>query len=242
MWMLWLACTGPELLLTTAGRGEVAGLRRSQIRQRGWLVAAVAGVFLLSAGVVGYLMATRPGHSPAVSSGSSPGSSAGPSSGAAAPPEGATSAVDPQLAAVVRRLRGTGYQVTQGTTEDDTDCAANAYGQTGAYLAEHRCVGLHRALLEVRSPRGATALVAIAWIGMPDQAGATALKAELDRPGSGNIAALSKNDAHYRSVVFRGLYYASARQDKAVVTAEAQSMNPGLTGAQLRSIAAASVR
>jgi hypothetical protein len=84
--------------------------------------------------------------------------------------------------------------------------------------------------------------VAIAWIGMPDQAGAAALKAELDRPGSGNIAALSQGDARYRSVVFRGLYYGSARQDNAVVTAEAQSMNAGLTGAQLRSIAAASVR
>jgi len=224
----------------------VAGLRRSQIRQRGWLVAAVAGVFLLSAGVLGYLMATGSGHSPAVSPGSSSGSAAGSSSGTAgavgAPPEGATSAVDPRLAAVVRRLRGTGYQVTQGTAEDDTDCAAKAYGQTQAYLAAHRCVGLHRALLEVRTPRGASGLVAIAWIGMPDQAGATALKGELDRPGSGNIAALSQDDARYRSVVFRGLYYASARQDTAVVTAEAQSMVPGLTGAQLRSIAAASVR
>jgi hypothetical protein len=160
----------------------------------------------------------------------------------AAPPERGASAANPRLTALTRRLRGMGYQVTQGTTEDDTDCAANAYGQTRAYLAAHRCVGLHRALLEVRGQRGATALVAIAWIGMPDQAGATALKAELDRPGSGNIAALSQDEARYRSVVFRGLYYASARQDKTVVGAEAQSMIPGLTGAQLRSIAAAVVR
>jgi hypothetical protein len=199
------------------------------------VVAAVALVFLLGTGVLGYLLVSPP-RDPAPAAASTPAAG---SPGAGAPAAGAA---DPRLDGVSARLRGVGYRVTTAGSADGTDCAANAYGQSRAYLGAHRCVGLRRVLLEVQGQRGGSALLALAWVGMPDETGAAGLKAELDRPGSGNIVELSKDDERYRNVAFTGIYYASARQAATVVTAEAQPIAAGLTAAQLKNIAAAAVR
>ncbi|HEV7789616.1 MAG TPA: hypothetical protein VGP05_11450 [Pseudonocardia sp.] len=206
--------------------------RHDSGRPEGWVVAAVALVFLLGTGVLGYLLVSPP-RDPAPAAASTP---AGGSPGAGAP------AADPRLDGVTARLRGVGYRVTTAGSADGTDCAANAYGQSRAYLGAHRCLGLHRALLEVQGQRGGSALLALAWVGMADETGAAGLKTELDRPGSGNIVELSKEDDRYRNVAFNGIYYASARQAATVVTAEAQPIAAGLTAAQLKNIAAAAVR
>jgi hypothetical protein len=211
--------------------------RHDSGRPEGWVVAAVALVFLLGTGVLGYLLVSPP-RDPAPAAASVPAVGT-PSTGAGAPTAGAT---DPRAAGVTARLAGIGYRVTPAGSADDTDCAANAYGQSRAYLEAHRCVGLHRALLEIQGQRGGSALLALAWVGMPDETGAAGLKVELDRPGSGNIVELSRDDARYRNVAFNGIYYASARQAGTVVTAEAQPIAAGLTAAQLKNIAAAAVR
>jgi hypothetical protein len=219
--------------------GDDVAARHESGRPEGWVVAAVALVFLLGTGVLGYLLVSSP-RNPAPAAATSP---AGVAAGAAVPGGAADApAADRQLAAVTDRLRGIGYRVTSAGSTDDTDCAANAYGQSKAFLAAHRCAGLHRALLEVQGQRGGSALLALAWVGMPDETGAANLKAELDRPGSGNIVELSKDNARYRNVAFNGIYYASARQASTVVTAEAQPVAVGLTAAQLRNIAASATR
>ena len=212
---------------------------RPRAVQASALVAAVALVFLMGAGVLGYLLAS----SPRAPSSGHPSSGRPPAPVTAPPAAGAVgpTAADQRLSALTRKLEGAGYQVTPGVSRDDADCSANAYGQLRGYLGAHRCAGLHRAVVEVSGGRGGTALVALAWVGMPDQPAAVALKAELDRPGSGNLVALSRDDARYRSVVFNGIYYASARQDAIVVTAETQPLAAGLTGAQLKAIATAAV-
>jgi hypothetical protein len=146
---------------------------------------------------------------------------------------------DPATAEVAQRLRAKGFQVTPGGSADDTDCATNSYGATRTYLTAHPCTALHRALLEVRAPNGGSALLAMARIAMPDATVADGLRTELDRPGSGNVIALSRADQSYRGVNFEGLYYASARNDTTVSTGEAEPMAAGLTAAQLKAIAAA---
>ncbi|HEX4357350.1 MAG TPA: hypothetical protein VH141_07520 [Pseudonocardia sp.] len=215
--------------------------RESRGRPEGWLVAAVALVFLMGTGVLGYLLVSSPYGRGSAAAPSLPTAGATPNNGPADASAGSatgTAAPDPRLAQVTDLLRGRGYRVNQVGSTNSSDCADNAYGGTQVFLAQHRCVGLRRALLEVYGQQSGSALVAISWVGMPDQSGAAQLRTQLDRPGSGNIIPLARGDSRYRSVVFNGIYYASNQQDLAVVSAEAATMAPGLTAAQLRNIAA----
>ena len=172
----------------------------------------------------------RTAHPAAPRKAGAPGAAAGP---------GAAIIADPASAEVARKLRAQGYRVSPGGSADDVDCAANSYGATQTYLQAHPCTTMHRALVEVRAPNGGTALVAVARITMAEAASADGLRTELDRPGSGNVIALSRADQSYRSVTFQGLYYSSLRRDTTVNTAEAEPMATGLTPAQLKAIAAA---
>jgi len=67
--------------------------------------------------------------------------------------------------------------------------------------------GLRRALLEVYGQQSGSALVAISWVGMPDQSGAGPVE---DAAGTGPAPATSsrsaRGDSRYRSVVFNGIY------------------------------------
>lgn len=215
----------------------MATQRESRGRPEGWLVAAVALVFLMGTGVLGYLLVSSPYGRGSAAAPSLPAAGA-PRAGAPDGTATGTATPDPRLAQVTDRLRGRGYRVNQVGSTSSTDCADNAYGGTQVFLAQHRCVGLRRALLEVYGQQNGSALLAISWVGMPDQSGAAQLKAQLDRPGSGNLIPLARGDSRYRSVVFNGIYYASSQQDLAVVSAEAAPMATGLTSAQLRNIAA----
>ena len=55
--------------------------------------------------------------------------------------------------------------------------------------------------------------MAVAWVDMPDAAGAAALKSLADRPGTGNITELSKEQPRYCGVRFTGQHYASLQDD-----------------------------
>jgi hypothetical protein len=67
-------------------------------------------------------------------------------------------------------------------------------------------------------------LVAVAWVDMPDEAGAIELKRLLDRPGTGNITELSRDRVRYRNVHFDGEHHASRREGTTVVNAQAEPM------------------
>ena len=65
-------------------------------------------------------------------------------------------------------------------------------------------------------------LVAVAWVDMPDEAGAIKLKRLLDRPGTGNITELSRERRRYRNLRFDGEHYASRREGATVLDAQAE--------------------
>lgn len=53
------------------------------------------------------------------------------------------------------------------------------------WFRQHPCLALYRALFEVRDRRGGLALVAVAWVDMPDVAQAVEFKQLVDRSGTG---------------------------------------------------------
>ena len=116
-----------------------------------------------------------------------------------------------------------------------TDCAAHSYGKVRQFFQEHPCSALFRALYEVRGPGGARVLVAMAWVDMPDAAQAAALKSLVDRPGTGNITELSKEQRRYRSVRFTGQHqhYASLQDGATVINAQAEPLGDTATAVSL---------
>ena len=102
------------------------------------------------------------------------------------------------------------------------DCATHSYGQVRQFLTEHPCDAVYRAVFEVPAGPGASVLVAVAWVDMPDPAQATALRQLMDRSGTGNITELSRERNPYRAVRFDGRFYESNQDDTTVVNAQAQ--------------------
>ncbi|GAA5150830.1 hypothetical protein GCM10023321_16830 [Pseudonocardia eucalypti] len=248
---------------------------------RGWLVAAVALMFILSTGVLGLQLASperpeaeaspaagagpvpaAPATDPAANPGRpapDPAPPAAPNAAAPAPAAPAApvpaapaapnpAAPDPAAPAApnsagtasavavertVARLRERGFTATETSGQEDRDCVANSYGGTREFLRANPCAGLRRSLLEVRTPDGGLAQVAVAWVHMPDAAGAAGLKAVLDRVGTGNMTPLGG------AAPFAGRYYASTARDATVVNAEARPLQGRLDGAALRAIVTA---
>jgi hypothetical protein len=97
---------------------------------------------------------------------------------------------------------------------------------------------LFRALYEVRGPGGARVLVAVAWVDMPDAAGAAALKSLVDRPGTGNITELSKEQRRYRGVRFTGEHYTSLQDGATVINAQAEPLGDTATAVSLTQVVA----
>lgn len=203
-------------------------LTRAIDGKRGWLAAGVALALILSLGIVGFILATSPD---APSSAQLPGAEAPPP--AAQAPPAASAPASGQVGTVVERLKQRGFQVTERGSRSDGDCAAASYSGTQSFLTAHPCAELQRALFEVRGARSGTALVAVCWVRMPDEESATALRAVVDRPGSGNITALERNN------LFTGVYYASSQRGVVVSNADARPLSPGLTEPELKAIVAA---
>lgn len=123
---------------------------------------------------------------------------------------------------LVLRLQRQGLRAEQRFSSDDGDCAAHSYGQVQGFFRAHPCDALFRTLFEVRDQSGNVALVAVAWVDMPDAAQARAFKLLVDRGGTGNITELSRERGRYRNERFTGDYYHSTRDDTTVVNAQAQ--------------------
>jgi hypothetical protein len=175
---------------------------------------------VLLAGVVALGAAFGVG-SGAVGAGSAATASGGSSisSGARAAQGTRGKARDRSSASAVQRLVRSGLKVRERDTDSRSDCAAHSYGQVQAFFHAHPCESMFRTLLEVRDRRGAAALVAVAWVDMPDADQARRLKALMDRPGTGNITELSREGGGQR---FSGQHYASNREDTTVINVQAE--------------------
>jgi hypothetical protein len=115
-------------------------------------------------------------------------------------------------------LEQRGLRVHQQRTSFSTDCAGHSYGEVQQFFREHPCSALFRALYEIRDGKAGVVLVAVAWVDMPD----AAYQRLVDRPGTGNITELSREQPRYRKVNFARQHYASTRNDVTVINAQAE--------------------
>src|SRR3954453_16994104 len=111
--------------------------------------------------------------------------------------------------AMKQQLESDGLQVRQMSPAENDDCAASSYGEVRSYFADHPCQGVQRAWYEVGDDQGNAAVLSVAWVEMPAAEGANDLKRLVDRPGTGNVTELSKEDGPYQDVRYSGWYYRS---------------------------------
>jgi len=111
--------------------------------------------------------------------------------------------------AMKQQLEGDGLQVRQMSTAENDDCAANSYGEVRNYFSNHPCQGVQRAWYEVSDDEDNAAVLSVAWVEMPDAEAANDLQRLVDRPGTGNVTELSKEDGPYQDVRYSGWYYRS---------------------------------
>jgi hypothetical protein len=111
--------------------------------------------------------------------------------------------------AMKQQLEGDGLQVRQMSTAEHDDCAANSYGQVRNHFSDHPCQRVERAWYEVSDDEDNEAVLSVAWVEMPDAEAANDLKRLVDRPGTGNVTELSKQDGPYQDVRYSGWYYRS---------------------------------
>jgi hypothetical protein len=119
----------------------------------------------------------------------------------------------------------------QRDVDADDDCAANSYGRVQDFVQQSPCTAVYRGLFEVRSAR-ATALVAVAWVDMPDETSARQYQQLVDRHGTGNITELSTQ------VPWTGEHYVSTRDGVTVVNAQAEPVGGTAAAVSLAQLAA----
>ena len=131
----------------------------------------------------------------------------------------------------VQRLQSRGLQVTERAVDAGDDCAANSYGQVQEFFRQNACAALYRALFEVRDGQ-AMALVAVAWVDMPNEAQAMRYQQLVDRHGTGNVTELSTR------VQWTGQRYVSTRDGVTVVNAQAEPVGRTAAAVALAQLAA----
>jgi hypothetical protein len=99
--------------------------------------------------------------------------------------------------------------------------------------------GTHGAAGAGGAGRAGSVALAVAWVRMPDEAAAAAVKALLDRPGSGDVEAMGGDGPPAAS--FDGLHYASALHGSLLVVAEAVPGGGDASDGALRELLAAAV-
>lgn len=126
---------------------------------------------------------------------------------------------------VVQRLESDGLRVTERGVDAADDCAVHSYGQVREFFVRQPCTALYRGLFEVRDGR-VTALIAVAWVDMPDAEQARAFQQLVDRNGTGNVTELTREGVRPTSVQWTGEHYTSVRDDVTVVNAQAEPVGP----------------
>lgn len=190
-----------------------------------------SGAFLLAAGVAVALGASG---TAAVSTGVL-GSEASASVKVASGARGQAKVNRRNSEAVKVKLTSRGIRSNEPLTEDADNCVEHSCGQVREFFRSNPCVGLHRALFELRDRNGDVVLLAVSWVDMPDESSARSLHQLLDRDGTGNVTELSRDRGRYRSVRFTADFYASHRDGTVVVNAQAQPVARGGVGLALTS-------
>ncbi len=134
---------------------------------------------------------------------------------------------------VVQQLEGRGLRVEEIDVDADGDCAAHSYGQVQVFFERRPCTALYRALFEVRDGR-ATAVVAVAWVDMPDAVRAREFQQLVDTHGTGNVTELPGSG----SGRWTGEHYASTRDDVTVLNAQAEPVGGTAGAVRLAELAA----
>jgi hypothetical protein len=127
-------------------------------------------------------------------------------------------------AAKRQQLEDQGLTVAQMSGTSDEDCAAHSYGEVRNYFSDHPCRGLERAWYEVRDDEDNRAILSVAWVEMPDPDAANDLQRLVDRPGTGNVTELSKEDGPYQDVRYSGWYYRSGRDGDTFHSVQAEPL------------------
>ena len=85
---------------------------------------------------------------------------------------------------------------------------------------------------------GDLAIVAVAWVDMPDPDQARQLQQLMDCGGTGNITELSRERGGQR---FSGAYYRSTREDNTVINVQAERVGRARAALALAELAASSI-
>lgn len=139
------------------------------------------------------------------------------------------------------RLEQRGFRV-ESRFDRSADCVARSYGAVREFFRDEPCTGVSRALFEVHDRRKNVVLVAVAWVEMPGSASARQFHDLVDRPGTGNVTELSRDQGRYRNVRFSGEHYASRRDGTTVVNVQAQPVGRAAVAAGLVEIVADAAR
>ncbi len=137
---------------------------------------------------------------------------------------------------VTFRLRSLGHHPTTLNAESDTVCDRYADGEVHRYLAEHRCVSIHRTLIEVEEGNYSVRF-ATATIEMPDYLSAQDLSALLIKDGGGDITPLSPKDGRHRYVPFVSASSHTTCYDTVVINTRVQGGGRTLGADVLASLA-----
>lgn len=158
--------------------------------------------------------------------------------GLASGTEGDTArARDRSTARVVQNLQDRGLEVEQRGVDADGDCAAHSYGQVRESFVRRPCTALYRALFEVRDGP-ATAVLAVAWVDMPDAAEAREFQRLVDVHGTGNATELTEEGTPPTSLRWTGAHYASVRDGVTVLNAQAEPVGRDARAVELAETAA----
>jgi hypothetical protein len=126
--------------------------------------------------------------------------------------------------AMKQRLQDEGLHVQQSSEDSAQDCAAHSYGEVRSWFQAHPCTGLDRAWYEVSDDHDNKAMLSVAWVQMPDADSAGELQTVVNRPGTGNVTELSKDDGPYQGVAYRGRYYRSSRDGDTFCSVQAEPL------------------
>ncbi len=204
--------------------------RRGRFARKGGGLAALA--LVLAVGAVGGGTTLGATGGAATGGGAAAGRSAGGGlGGGAGVPAQARSTMR-----VVQQLEGRGLRVEEIDVDADGDCAAHSYGQVQVFFERRPCTALYRALFEVRDGR-ATAVVAVAWVDMPDAAQAGEFQQLVDTHGTGNVTELTEEGARPGSGRWSGEHYTSVRDDVTVVNAQAEPVGSTAGAVRLAELA-----
>ncbi|MGH3721103.1 MAG: hypothetical protein ACRDRI_20095 [Pseudonocardiaceae bacterium] len=134
------------------------------------------------------------------------------------------------------RLRSLSRHPTTLNAESTTDCVSYSDGAAQRFLEEHRCVSLHRTLIEIRE-RNYTVRFATATIEMPDYLSTQDLSELLAKKGSGDITPLLPKGGKYPHFPFVSASSHTTWHDTVVINTRVQGLGRTPSTALVASLA-----